>query len=411
MHADRHPEQVVKSERGKTVPTTVVRPRPIRVTPTSLGDAMVQAKLRVGPGDDVYEREADEVADRVVRSLAAASSSPVVPGRSSTGRIRRASASGLEGSVGEDVRDDRVAASSSLRISPAATVAGRVQRAGFTYGGAEEVRGSITSQVELRKGVERVLDETFVGVRALFTSGGIATTVESWGKLLFGLLSEDNDMEGLSPTDCEDIVQDIKAEHRKEQFLQISEFYGYFQDSYGKPIWSLDDLKDELSRHHITVDEDGKDDATLELLLDVRGDREALQEEPHQSFQIGPTAHNLDPAGLKSELDDELGGPVNWGHEINECMDDAGKKGEMYYYQSGKGLTPVGNSTQSHASSKGGRTIIWERAGGTTEILAIGKHTTRGDSSLSKGASYEILATFGAGYAGYRGKIIGFKSS
>lgn len=71
----------------------------------------------------------------------------------------------------------------------------------------------------------------------------------------------------------------------------------------------------------------------------------------------------------------------------------------------------MGSSTQSHASSKSGRTIIWETTGGTTEILAIGKHTNRADTRLSKGASYEIEQTFAPAFAGYAGKIIGFKAS
>lgn len=53
--------------------------------------SVVQAKLSVGPADDVYEREADAVADRVVRSLAAppVMSSDAVSGGADGSRIRR----------------------------------------------------------------------------------------------------------------------------------------------------------------------------------------------------------------------------------------------------------------------------------------------------------------------------------
>lgn len=360
-------------------------------TPIDLGDAIVQAKLRVGPANDVDEREADALADRVVRSLSNSSEparqdTPIGGQRAQRAPIaRRADVAGR---------------------SPS----GRVQRAGFTYAGQSEVRGSISNQQQLRDSIDDLLDSTFVGVRALFTAGGVVTSVAGWGELLFGMLAEDNDMADLSPTDCAEIVENIKAENRKEQFLQISEFYGYFDDSYETSIWTLDAFKDELKFHHVNVDEHGKDDATLEALLAARGDREKLQEDPARSFQFGSAKQELDMQGLKSKLDDVLGGAVNWGHEITDCLDDSGKKGEMYYYQSGAGLTQVGNSTQSHASSKGGRTIIWETSGDTTEILAIGKHTTRADNRLSKGASYEIVKTFGPGYSGYEGKIIGFKA-
>ncbi|MBT5141002.1 MAG: DUF4157 domain-containing protein [Acidimicrobiaceae bacterium] len=52
---------------------------------------VVQAKLSVGPADDVYEREADAIADRVVRSLAAppVMSSDVVSAGAYGSRIRR----------------------------------------------------------------------------------------------------------------------------------------------------------------------------------------------------------------------------------------------------------------------------------------------------------------------------------
>jgi hypothetical protein len=365
VHAHRRPAQDFKpaSEQGTTA--TSLHTQADHATPIDLGDALVHAKLSVGPANDVGERP--------------------------SGRVQRA-------------------AMPLVSAGPVATVSHRVQRAGFTYAGNPEIQGSISTAKELRDGIEGLLDSTFVGVRALFTAGGVVTSVAGWGELLFGLLAEDNDMAEFTATDCADIVENIKAENRKEQFLQISEFYGYFGESYDPPVWTLDVFKDELNSHHITVDEDGKDDATLEALLAARGDRESLQEDPERTFQFGTDTRELDIQGLKTALDELLGETVNWGHEITDCMDGSGKKGEMYYYQSGVGLTQVGNTTQSHASSKSGRTIIWETSGETTEILAIGKHTNRADTRLSKGASYEIVKTFGDGYSGYVGKIIGFKA-
>lgn len=287
----------------------------------------------------------------------------------------------------------------------------RIRRKGIVFNGQESEQGSITNLKQLRDGIEDLLDQIFIGVRALFEAGGVVTSVEGWGELLFGLLSEDNDMGTLTKDDCAEIVENIKAENRKEQFLHISEFYGYFEDSYPRPIWTLDAFKDELISHHINVDDDGKDDATLQALIDARGDRDSLQDDPDHTFLFGTESADLDTQGLKDKLDEELGTEVNWGHEISDCLNDSGKKGEMYYYRTGVGLTQVGTTSQSHASSKGGRTIIWENSGGSTEILAVGKHTNRADTRLSKGASYEIVKTFSDTYAGYTGKIIGFKAS
>ena len=372
-------------------------------------DGVVRRTAMVGAVDDPAEAEAERTADLVVQARAGDPTHSwvtVAPGRPS--RIRRTTR--VPSAEGTTLGRDSDGAVPLVSAGPVATSSHLIRRAGFTYAGNPEIRGSISTQKELRDGIEGLLDGTFVGVRALFEAGGVATSVEAWGGLLYGLLAEDNDMEGLTPTDCADIVETIKAENRKEQFLQISEFYGYFEESYKPAIWTLDDFKGELNSHHINVDDDGKDDATLEALLAARGDREKAKEDPERTFQFGTETHELDIKGLKSTLDEKLGTTVNWGHEITDCLDNSGKTGEMYYYQTGVGLTQVGTTTQSHASSKGGRTIIWETSGETTEILAIGKHTTRADTRLSKGASYEIVETFGAGYAGYVGKIIGFKA-
>lgn len=239
-------------------------------------------------------------------------------------------------------------------------------------------------------------------------AGGVATTVESWGDLLHGLLSEDNDMGSFENEDCADVVETIKAENRKEEFLRITEFYGYFNPNLGDYPYSIEQYKEKLARDKIYVED--KDNQVIQQIYDSAGDREALAEDPKQSFLIGSKQHNFNEKELKNSLNELLGETVNWGHEITDCMGDAGKKGELYYYQVGKPLTAVGSSQQSHASSKGGKTIIWETSNDTIEILAIGKHTTRGHSSLSKGASYEISATFGGQYSGYTNKILGFKS-
>jgi hypothetical protein len=69
--------------------------------------SLVQAKLSVGPADDVYEREADAVADRVVRSLAAPSMMAAAAGS------------------GERVRRSAMPVSNITKIAPGA---GRVRR-------------------------------------------------------------------------------------------------------------------------------------------------------------------------------------------------------------------------------------------------------------------------------------------
>lgn len=58
--------------RNTARPPATVRPQadpPITAAPADLAGLIVQAKLAVGPSNDVYEREADAVADRVVVAL------------------------------------------------------------------------------------------------------------------------------------------------------------------------------------------------------------------------------------------------------------------------------------------------------------------------------------------------------
>ncbi|MBW4505771.1 MAG: DUF4157 domain-containing protein [Scytonematopsis contorta HA4267-MV1] len=272
----------------------------------------------------------------------------------------------------------------------------------------QELKGSISNLQELRKEIENLLDDTFIGVRTLFMAGGVETKVEKWGKLLYGLLSHKNEMGDLEEGDCTEIVKNIKADNRKEEFLRITEFYSYFDGAVNDYPHNLEQFKEKLQRDEVYIEEE--DEKIISLIFDNQGDREALTEDPQQAFLIASEEYNLDEKGLKTLLDEELDESVNWGHEISDCMRNSGKKGELYYYQTGKGLTAVGKSSQSHASSKGGKTIIWEESSGTIEILAIGKHTTRGDTSLSKGASYEIQKAFGGDYLRYTNKIVGFKS-
>ena len=329
--------------------------------------------------------------------------SPVRPA-GSAGAIARARASVGPGDGGG--RNPRV----QRAVTPAISPGPLVQRSAYAHGTGEVLAKPLANRAAFVISIEELLDNTFVGIRALFTAGGVATSIEAWGNLLHGLLEEDYEMDGYTPSDCAEVVENLKAEHRKEQFLGISEFYGYFEDSYESEIWTLDELKSELQKHSVLVDEEGKDDATLKALLAARGDRTQLEQEPQHAFQFRTATESLDVAGLKAKLDTLLGTKVNWGHEITDCMDDSGKRGEMYYYRRGEELTQVGERSQSHASSQGGRTIIWEQNGTTTEILAIGKHTDRANNKLSSGASYEIEETFSLSYAGYAGKIIGFKA-
>ena len=285
-----------------------------------------------------------------------------------------------------------------------------IQRAGFVYGGSEEIREELKTQLELRHAIEETLDETFIGTRALFMAGGVATTAENWGELLYGMLGEDYDIdEKFGEEDCADIVETIKGENRKEEFLRITEFYDYFNRPPQERPWTLEEYIELLKRNQVYADKD-KDLPTLQLIFEAEGKREDLAEDPRQAFQLGDEEYRLTEKELKTQLDELLGETVNWGHEVTDGMGDTGKKGELYYAQKGKELQAVGSSSQSHASSKGGRTIIWEKSGSTTEILAIGKHTTPTDSRLSAGASYQIVEIFSDNYASYKNKTLGFKN-
>src|SRR5690242_18821446 len=70
------PQQILQLQRtvgNRAVNRLVAQATPLPVR--ARGTFRIQAKLAVGPGDDVYEREADQVADRVIHSSA------IAPGR------------------------------------------------------------------------------------------------------------------------------------------------------------------------------------------------------------------------------------------------------------------------------------------------------------------------------------------
>jgi hypothetical protein len=103
-------------EQTKSEPATAQRSSHRAAQPGStLGGAIVQAKLAVGAANDPYEREADAVAARVVRSLrsqvsspeqAAAQADPQADPGDTAGRINRVQRSAVVGAQGGDLDED-----------------------------------------------------------------------------------------------------------------------------------------------------------------------------------------------------------------------------------------------------------------------------------------------------------------
>jgi hypothetical protein len=79
-----------------------------------IAGGVLQAKLQVGPADDSYEREADQVAAEVMRNL-----SPSVAPEEEETRVRRASLDGVVGLEGGPLAPDTEAAISRDRGSGA----------------------------------------------------------------------------------------------------------------------------------------------------------------------------------------------------------------------------------------------------------------------------------------------------
>jgi hypothetical protein len=292
----------------------------------------------------------------------------------------------------------------------------RLQRYEIAQYAGEVEMGQITTLAEIKRAIEDYLDQTHSeGIGALFRSGGLISDDDKWGEFLFNWLSETNEIEGFEEEDFADVVRTIKAKHRKEEFLRVTEFYGWLSDESSLDYpWRITEFHDLLKSVGMRIEEE--DEKVVSDIYDKKGNREELGDESATAFKIGSETYHLDEKELKEKLDTELGVDVNWGHEISYCMGDTGKKGIMYYVnvaggkKPGQALREVGTTGQSHASSKNGRTIIWEENSGTIEIKAIGKHTDRADSRLSKGASYVIEKSFCEAYNGYVNKIVGFKS-
>jgi hypothetical protein len=97
-----------------------------------IGDAIAQAKLSVGPAGDRFEREADDVAARVVRALR--SGGPASTDAEPGSRVQRSTHAGRDtaaGSTATDVEDSRGRVQRASHAPPASVVGagiGRIQR-------------------------------------------------------------------------------------------------------------------------------------------------------------------------------------------------------------------------------------------------------------------------------------------
>lgn len=131
--------------------------------------SLVQAKLSVGPADDVYEREADAVADRVVRSLAAPSMmsaaadsgervrrsampvsniTKIAPG---AGRVRRFATVGVDGGELDADTDAAISASRGGGKAMGQDVRRKMEGAfGADFGGIRIHEGSKASELNNR---------------------------------------------------------------------------------------------------------------------------------------------------------------------------------------------------------------------------------------------------------------------
>jgi hypothetical protein len=264
-----------------------------------------------------------------------------------------------------------------------------------------ETLGDVTAAVR------ELLDGQMSGTRGLFLSGGLATTPAEWGALVHGLLQERYDFGEFGVEDCTEVIENLKARYRRQELVGITQFFDIFNVEDAHAPWDLATFKQQLKAHYVYLEDN--DDKALAQILEARGDEQKLQGSSKQGFRIGGENFDFDEKELKLHLNTELGDTVNWGHEITDCMDDAGKKGALYYAQGGQDLQELGGGGQSHASSQGGRTLIWQAAGANIEILAVGKHTTAVPPRLAKSASYTVIKAFAAPYTGFENKVVGFK--
>ena len=108
--------------------------------------SVVQAKLSVGPADDVYEREADAVADQVVRSLAAPAGAAAVP--DGPRAQRSATARSVSATVESAPRIGRVRRSATVGVDGGALDSDTEAEITSTRGGGRAMRADARSSME-----------------------------------------------------------------------------------------------------------------------------------------------------------------------------------------------------------------------------------------------------------------------
>ena len=107
---------------------------------------IAQAKLSVGPANDVYEREADAVADRVVRSLAAPTGETTAP--DGPRAQRSATASSVSTSIAAGPRIGRVRRSATVGLGGGALDSETEAEITSTRGGGRVIRADARSTIE-----------------------------------------------------------------------------------------------------------------------------------------------------------------------------------------------------------------------------------------------------------------------
>lgn len=112
----------------------------------STAHLIAQAKLSVGPADDVYEREADAVADQVVRTLAAPAGARTVP--NGPRAQRSATAGSVAAAVENAPRIGRVRRSSTVGVGGGALDSDTEAEITSTRGGGRAMRSDTRTSME-----------------------------------------------------------------------------------------------------------------------------------------------------------------------------------------------------------------------------------------------------------------------
>jgi hypothetical protein len=139
----------------------------------------------------------------------------------------------------------------------------------FIYGAGDQgiEKTTISTQDDMNREVERVIEDRFGDYRELFTKNTFATSAAAWRDLIFDFMSEVFVFDGVGKPEMLAAVRWVKDKYRSESLLNAARVHVYWTED--GPPWSVENLKQRMSDAGAYLDD--RDDDALDRIFETEG--------------------------------------------------------------------------------------------------------------------------------------------